>query len=391
MKTLVCHGVIGIIVITMGTILMVVYNNSFTDTSEFHSEKPGKAQPKPPRALSSTLEGYTGLINQQPLRKHCNCCALVSSSGHLTGSNRGDEIDRTECVIRMNNAPNGNNFKQDVGRRTSLRVIAHSSLQRVLQRRQELLNTNQDSVFLFWGPTSSMRRDGKGRVFNNLRLINQLLPKLKIYVISPLKMLEFDELFKNETGKDRKLQKHYTASQDDVAESELEAETDYRSYQTLTGLHSPWHSIWQTLPTAHRMSPDTIGSAVIWDILQRGAGMAGRKTSKSWLTTGWFTMAIALELCDRVNVYGMVAPDFCSTPSHLSVPYHYYEPSGPDECSLYLSHEHNQSGGHHSFITEKTVFANWAQKYDIHFYQPDWSPSSTLNGSSSHTPATAVS
>ncbi|XP_035613435.2 alpha-N-acetylgalactosaminide alpha-2,6-sialyltransferase 5-like isoform X2 [Oncorhynchus keta] len=282
MKTLVFHGVIGIIVITMGTILMVVYNNSFTDTSEFHSEKPGKAQPKPPRALSSTLEGYTGLINQQPLRMHCNCCALVSSSGHLTGSNRGDEIDRTECVIRMNNAPNGNNFKQDVGRRTSLRVIAHSSVQRVLQRRQELLNTNQDSVFLFWGPTSSMRRDGKGRVFNNLRLINQLLPRLKVYVISPLKMLEFDDLFKNETGKD-------------------------------------------------------------------------------------------------------------STPSHLSVPYHYYEPSGPDECSLYLSHEHNQSGGHHSFITEKTVFANWAQKYDIHFYQPDWSPSSTLNGSSSHTPATAVS
>ncbi|CDQ65358.1 unnamed protein product [Oncorhynchus mykiss] len=118
---------------------------------------------------------------------------------------------------------------------------------------------------------------------------------------------------------------------------------------------------------------------------------SSRKTSKSWLTTGWFTMAIALELCDRVNVYGMVAPDFCSTPSHLSVPYHYYEPSGPDECSLYLSHEHNQSGGHHSFITEKTVFANWAQKYDIHFYQPDWIPSSTLNGRSSHTPATAVS
>ncbi|CAB1314247.1 unnamed protein product [Coregonus sp. 'balchen'] len=253
-----------------------------------------------------------------PLRMHCNCCALVSSSGHLTGSNRGEEIDRTECVIRMNNAPNGNNFHQDVGRRTSLRVIAHSSVQRVLQSQQELLNANQDSVFLFWGPTSSMRRDGKGSVFNNLRLVNQLLPKLKVYVISHLKMLEFDELFKNETGKDR-------------------------------------------------------------------------KTSNTWLSTGWFTMAIALELCDRVNVYGMVSPDFCRTPSHLSVPYHYYEPSGPDECSMYLSHEHNQHGSHHRFITEKTVFANWAQKYDIHFYQPDWSPSSTLNGSSSHTPAPAVS
>ncbi|KAK6320603.1 hypothetical protein J4Q44_G00097100 [Coregonus suidteri] len=318
MKTRVCHGVICIIVITMGTILMVVYNNNFTDTSEFDSENPGKVQPKPPRAPSSTLEGYTGLIDQQPLRMHCNCCALVSSSGHLTGSNRGEEIDRTECVIRMNNAPNGNNFHQDVGRRTSLRVIAHSSVQRVLQSQQELLNANQDSVFLFWGPTSSMRRDGKGSVFNNLRLVNQLLPKLKVYVISHLKMLEFDELFKNETGKDR-------------------------------------------------------------------------KTSNTWLSTGWFTMAIALELCDRVNVYGMVSPDFCRTPSHLSVPYHYYEPSGPDECSMYLSHEHNQHGSHHRFITEKTVFANWAQKYDIHFYQPDWSPSSTLNGSSSHTPAPAVS
>lgn len=36
-----------------------------------------------------------------------------------------------------------------------------------------------------------------------------------------------------------------------------------------------------------------------------------RRISNSWLSTGWFTMTIALELCDRINVYGMVAPDFC--------------------------------------------------------------------------------
>lgn len=38
---------------------------------------------------------------------------------------------------------------------------------------------------------------------------------------------------------------------------------------------------------------------------------AFRKISNTWLSTGWFTMTIALELCDRINVYGMVPPDFC--------------------------------------------------------------------------------
>ena len=58
-------------------------------------------------------------------------------------------------------------------------------------------------MFIFWGPSSYMRRDGKGLVYNNLRLMNQVLPKLKVYIISRQKMLQFDELFKRETGKDR--------------------------------------------------------------------------------------------------------------------------------------------------------------------------------------------
>lgn len=65
----------------------------------------------------------------------------------------------------------------------------------------------------------------------------------------------------------------------------------------------------------------------------------------------------------------------CRSSSHPTVPYHYYEPSGPNECSMYLSHERNRRGSHHRFITEKAVFANWARTRDIHFYQPDWKPS----------------
>ncbi|XP_051233613.1 alpha-N-acetylgalactosaminide alpha-2,6-sialyltransferase 5b [Dicentrarchus labrax] len=328
MKIRVCQGVSGIIIVTMVTSLMLLYNSSSggrsssspaSSLSPHRLDGPGPSTKKPERVPTSTLEGYTGVMDHKPLKMHCRTCALVTSSGHLTGSKRGEEIDRSECVIRMNDAPSIG-YQQDVGQRTSLRVVAHSSLQRVLRSRQELLNASQDTVFIFWGPSSCMRRDGKGHVYNNLRLVKQLLPKLKIYVISRIKMLKFDELFKKETGIDR-------------------------------------------------------------------------KSSNSWLSTGWFTMAIALELCDRINVYGMVPPDFCRSSSHPSVPYHYYEPSGPDECSMYLSHERSRRGSHHRFITEKTVFANWARTLSIHFFQPDWKPAAVIitSTNSSYAPVLAGS
>lgn len=138
----------------------------------------------------------------QPLKMHCKSCALVTSSGHLLGSKLGDKIDQTECVIRMNDAPT-RGYGQDVGNKTSLRVIAHSSIQRILRNRNDLLNMSQGTVFVFWGPSSYMRRDGKGLVYNNLQLINKILPRLKVHIITRHKMLQFDELFKKETGKDR--------------------------------------------------------------------------------------------------------------------------------------------------------------------------------------------
>ncbi|KAG7247223.1 hypothetical protein CRUP_027868, partial [Coryphaenoides rupestris] len=135
------------------------------------------------------------------LQMYCSTCSLVSSSGQLVDGERGEEIDRSKCVIRMNDAPIVG-FQQHVGRRTTLRMVAHSSLRRVLRSRQELLNNSQDTVFVFWGPRGTMRQDGKGSVFNSLRMVNRLLPGLKMYVVSQGKMLSFDKLFKAETGMD---------------------------------------------------------------------------------------------------------------------------------------------------------------------------------------------
>lgn len=322
MRIKVCQGVSGFLAVTTVTSLMLVYKGIYSDrasmpspavASSAHSSPPQpsttvKKQDKPPEKPSvPTLQGYTAVMDQKPLKMHCKTCSLVSSSGHLAGSKRGEEIDQSECVIRMNDAPSIG-YQRDVGRRTSVRVMAHSSLQRVLRNRQQLLNSSQDTVFIFWGPSQVMRRDGKGYVFNNLRQLKQVMPKLQIYIISRIQMLKFDELFKKETGLDR-------------------------------------------------------------------------KKSNSWLSTGWFSMATALELCDRISVFGMVPPDFCRSSSRRPVPYHYYEPSGPEECSMYLSHEKNRRGSHR-FITEKMVFSNWARTLSIDFHQPDWEPSALRNSSS---------
>ncbi|XP_066048719.1 alpha-N-acetylgalactosaminide alpha-2,6-sialyltransferase 5 isoform X2 [Chamaea fasciata] len=252
MKTLMRHGLaVCLALTTMCTSLLLMYGGigiggghseprrRQQQVAAVPSRPPDRGQRHPALPVGAgLLEGYISVLEHKPLKMHCRSCALVTSSGHLLGSRQGDRIDQSECVIRMNDAPT-RGYGKDVGNKTSLRVIAHSSIQRILRNRNELLNMSHGAVFIFWGPSSYMRRDGKGLVYNNLQLMNQILPQLKVYMISRHKMLQFDDLFKRETGKDRKI-------------------------------------------------------------------------SNTWLSTGWFTMTIALELCDRINVYGMVPPDFCS-------------------------------------------------------------------------------
>ncbi|XP_056459756.1 alpha-N-acetylgalactosaminide alpha-2,6-sialyltransferase 5b isoform X1 [Gadus chalcogrammus] len=233
MKTRARQGIIGVLVITTVTGFMVMYNNTSRAPSPSSSSQPGAGVilEEPPKRSTTdpitVLRGYKSFVDQKPLKMHCSSCSLVSSSGQLTGGRRGEEIDRAQCVIRMNDAPSAH-FQRDVGRRTDLRVVAHSSLTRVLSRRQELLNASQDTVFIFWGPSSSMRRDGKGTMFNSLKLVKRLLPRHKLYVVSQRKMLSLDELFKNETGMDSfaddtKIQRKIDVSEDaEIVQEDLD-------------------------------------------------------------------------------------------------------------------------------------------------------------------------
>ncbi|KAF6345766.1 ST6 N-acetylgalactosaminide alpha-2,6-sialyltransferase 5 [Rhinolophus ferrumequinum] len=222
MKTLMRHGLaVCLALTTMCTSLLLLYSSLSSQKErppqqqqpqhQHQQQATGSAQPSAESSSASRpgapvgprpLDGYLGVADHKPLRMHCRDCALVTSSGHLLRSQQGPQIDQTECVIRMNDAPT-RGYGRDVGNRTSLRVIAHSSIQRILRNRHDLLNVSQGTVFIFWGPSSYMRRDGKGQVYNNLQLLSQVLPRLKAFMITRHKMLQFDELFKQETGKDR--------------------------------------------------------------------------------------------------------------------------------------------------------------------------------------------
>ncbi|MGH0141997.1 UNVERIFIED_CONTAM: hypothetical protein FKN15_043239 [Acipenser sinensis] len=214
----------------------------------------------------------------------------------MLGARKGKEIDQSDCVVRMNIAPT-QGYEDDVGSKTSLRVISHTSVPLLLRNETRFFRQEADTVYVVWGPERKMRQDGKGRVYNALMKVTEKYPDAHIYMLTREKMLECDGIFQNETGKDR-------------------------------------------------------------------------IKSGSFLSTGFFTMILALGMCDSIQVYGMINDNYCSRANHNTVPYHYYENGRLDECQMYRAHEKAARGGHR-FITEKAIFANRANHSMVpyHYYE----------------------
>ncbi|XP_032979494.1 alpha-N-acetylgalactosaminide alpha-2,6-sialyltransferase 6 isoform X3 [Rhinolophus ferrumequinum] len=158
----------------------------------------------------------------------------------------------------MNDAPT-TGYSADVGNKTTFRVVAHSSVFRVLRRPQEFVNRTPETVFIFWGPPNKMQKP-QGSLVRVIQRAGLVFPNVEAYTVSPGRMRQFDDLFRGETGKDR-------------------------------------------------------------------------EKSHSWLSTGWFTMVIAVELCDHVHVYGMVPPDYCSGPACSACPTTTMSPRGRTNVS----------------------------------------------------------
>ncbi|XP_007898509.1 alpha-N-acetylgalactosaminide alpha-2,6-sialyltransferase 6 [Callorhinchus milii] len=288
-------------VIFVLTTLLIVYSSTSGNSSFYLKEDVGYkfiARQSSNLKEWNVQDGYIPVIGNKTLKLHCSQCALISSSSQTLGTSLGSEIDQTECIIRMNDAPI-TGYEEDIGNRTTLRVVAHSSISQFLKRRKEFLQRGQETIFIFWGPYSRMRRDGKSNVFRIIKQEIAIGANMSVFTVSPKRMKQFDDLFQMETGQDR-------------------------------------------------------------------------KQSHSWLSTGWFTMVIAVGICDSLHVYGMIPYNHCRKPHHKNLPYHYYNTKSNDECATYLTHEHARMGNHHRFITEKHVFARWAEHYNITFSHPSW-------------------
>ncbi|XP_036116500.1 alpha-N-acetylgalactosaminide alpha-2,6-sialyltransferase 6 isoform X2 [Molossus molossus] len=291
------RSAVFVILFALITILILYSSNSANEVFHYGSLR-GRSRRPINLKKWNIADGYVPILGNKTLPTRCHQCVIVTSSSHLLGTKLGPEIERAECTIRMNDAPT-TGYAADVGNKTTFRVVAHSSVFRVLKKPQEFVNRTPETVFIFWGPPNKMQKP-QGSLVRVIQRAGLVFPNMEAYAVSPGRMRQFDDLFRGETGKDR-------------------------------------------------------------------------EKSHSWLSTGWFTMVIAVELCDHVHVYGMVPPDYCSQRSRLQrMPYHYYEPKGPDECVTYVQNEHSRKGNHHRFITEKRVFSSWAQLYGITFSHPSW-------------------
>ena len=71
--------------------------------------------------LATVLKHVTGA----PVRREHGTCAVVGSSGGLTGSGQGARIDAHDAVYRFNSAPTGGPYHADVGNRTNVWIASH--------------------------------------------------------------------------------------------------------------------------------------------------------------------------------------------------------------------------------------------------------------------------
>uniref|UniRef100_A0A8D0HRC0 alpha-N-acetylneuraminyl-2,3-beta-galactosyl-1,3-N-acetylgalactosaminide6-alpha-sialyltransferase n=1 Tax=Sphenodon punctatus TaxID=8508 RepID=A0A8D0HRC0_SPHPU len=247
---------------------------------------------------SPIFQGYSRVPDGKPLgRALCHQCAVVSSSGQMLGSHMGKEIDQRECVLRMNQAPT-QGYEEDVGTRSTIRVVSHTSIPLLLRNQSYFFKESRNTVYIVWGPMKLMNREVVGMTYRTLLKVKEMYPGLKLYTLTERMMARCDEIFQNETGKNR-------------------------------------------------------------------------MKSGSFLSTGWFTMILAMELCEQIFVYGMVSDSYCREKDRPPVPYHYFEKGILDECRMYLAHERAPRGGHR-FITEKAVFSRWAKRRHIIFNHPSW-------------------
>ena len=119
-------------------------------------------------------------------------CIIIGNSGNILKFTHGEEINKFDTIIRLNDAPLCS-FKQFVGNRTDIRICAHNA---VTNLNNSLLN-NLD-VLIVWGVKIHLNKYFK--LVSNIKI---KYPNLKIYKLTN-DFIDYNYiLFQKYTGKIR--------------------------------------------------------------------------------------------------------------------------------------------------------------------------------------------
>ncbi|XP_032758635.1 alpha-N-acetylgalactosaminide alpha-2,6-sialyltransferase 6 isoform X4 [Rattus rattus] len=188
------RSAVFVVLFALITILILYSSNSANEVFHYGSLRGRSRRPVNLKKWSFS-NAYFPILGNKTLPSRCNQCVIVTSSSHLLGTKLGPEIERAECTIRMNDAPT-TGYSADVGNKTTFRVVAHSSVFRVLRKPQEFVNRTPETVFIFWGPPNKMQKP-QGSLLRVIQRAGLAFPNMEAYAVSQARMQQFDDLFRD--------------------------------------------------------------------------------------------------------------------------------------------------------------------------------------------------
>ncbi|XP_036987643.2 beta-galactoside alpha-2,6-sialyltransferase 1 isoform X1 [Artibeus jamaicensis] len=137
---------------------------------------------------TSEWEGYLPKESIRTKAGPWGRCAVVSSAGSLKSSQLGKEIDEHDAVLRFNGAPTAN-FKQDVGTKTTIRLM---NSQLVTTDEQFLKDSlYSEGILIVWDPSiyhsdiPKWYQNPDYRFFDNYKSYRKLHPDQPFYILKP--------------------------------------------------------------------------------------------------------------------------------------------------------------------------------------------------------------
>ncbi|XP_077977575.1 alpha-N-acetylgalactosaminide alpha-2,6-sialyltransferase 5-like [Glandiceps talaboti] len=151
-------------------------------------------------ATINQLHGYVAIADSQKHLEHRQCgeCAIVSSSGRILGQNAAGEIDRTDCVMRMNNAP-VKGYEHEVGRRTTIRVISFASIGG-FDPSALFHPSTSPGIVIFWVSLEQLSLDYNSSAFYTISEYQKSFSHIKFYIFTNEKLYEMQSRYEKETS-----------------------------------------------------------------------------------------------------------------------------------------------------------------------------------------------